>query len=168
MFSTALHSRQPWSTILPNLDMTESTTLTTDLRLPGGISVLLIYHRDDSLEAVKRIDRSIQRGEDEDATFIVFLGSGIWDFQLLYSTLLLLVVSLKDNDVSLGVRRWDRLDSTFAEPVYLIPLSTLQELPRVLERLIRDFKTTTVAQAASKAKVRICSAFYVYTAGSNN
>lgn len=105
MFSTTLRSRQPWSTILPNLDMTESTTLTTDLRLPGGISVLLIYHRDDSLEAVKRIDRSIQRGEDEDATFIVFLGSGVWDFQLLYSTLLLLMVSLKDNDVSLGVRR---------------------------------------------------------------
>lgn len=98
MFSTTLLSRQPWPTILPNIDMTESTTLTTtDLRLPGGISVLLVYYKDESLEVVKRIDRSIQHGEGEDATFVVFLGSGAWDFQLLYSALLLLMVSLKDN-----------------------------------------------------------------------
>lgn len=39
------------------------------------------------------------------------------------------------------------------ESVYLIPLSTLQELPRVIERLVEDFKNTTAAQAVSDARV---------------
>lgn len=72
--------------------MTESTTLATiDLRLPGGISVLLISYEDGLAEAVKRVERAIQSGEGEDAFFVVFLGSGVWDFQLLYTVLLLLI-----------------------------------------------------------------------------
>lgn len=71
--------------------MTESTTLATiDLRLPDGISVLLINHEDDLPEAVKRVERALQSGEGEDAFFVVFLGSGVWDFQLLYTVPLLL------------------------------------------------------------------------------
>lgn len=78
--------------------MIESTTLTTtDLRLPGGISVFLITYKDDSLRAIKRIERTIQCGESEDVTFVVFLGSGVWDFQLLYTAFLLLMGYLKDN-----------------------------------------------------------------------
>lgn len=78
--------------------MTEYTTLTaTDLGLPGGISALLINYKDDLSEAVRRVERAIQSGEGEDATFILFLGSGVWDFQLLYIDLLLFMGYLKDN-----------------------------------------------------------------------
>lgn len=78
--------------------MTEYTTLTAaDLKLPGGISVLLINYKDDLSEAIRWVERAIQSGEGEDVTFILFLGSGVWDFQLLYTDLLLLMGYLKDN-----------------------------------------------------------------------
>lgn len=47
--------------------------------------MLLVNYEDDLLEAVKRVERAIQSGEGEDAFFVVFLGSGVWDFQLLYT-----------------------------------------------------------------------------------
>lgn len=86
--------------------MTESTAFTTTgLRLPGDISVLLIDSRDDSPEAAKRIERSIQSGEGGNVTFVIFLGSGVWDFQLLYIALLLLMGHPKITDVPLERRR---------------------------------------------------------------
>lgn len=89
MFSSSLRSRQPWPAILPslsNLHLTESTKLTTtDLKLPSGISVLLITCKDDHSGVVKRLDRAMQSGEEGDIVFVIFLGDGVWELQLLFA-----------------------------------------------------------------------------------
>ncbi|KAH0609160.1 uncharacterized protein H6S33_001388 [Morchella sextelata] len=124
MFSSSLRTRAPWTLITPSLlqsNIVESPTLahttTTDIAFPSGLSVLLTTDDDNPTATATRVERALQTAT---TVVVVFLGSGVWGFQLL-------------------------LDQTFREAVYVVPLFAVLELPGVLVRLVEDYSAPSPA-----------------------
>lgn len=89
MFSSSLRTHAPWAPIIPSLlqnNIIESRTLahttTADITFAGGLAVLLTTDDDDPTATARRVERALQTAAT--AVVVVFLGTGVWGFQLLW------------------------------------------------------------------------------------
>jgi hypothetical protein len=146
MFSSSLRTRAPWTLITPSLlqsNIVESPTLahttTTDIAFPSGLSVLLTTDDDNPTATATRVERALQTAT---TVVVVFLGSGVWGFQLLW--VVRRVDALRVAADVVGVV-WRRLDQTFRETVHVVPLFAVLELPGVLVRLVEDYSAPSPA-----------------------